>query len=62
VRIVPAPDAVDPAEAFQDFVAAIGDLLVADWLEHNAPVLGKRNLIHVRDDARTRRANAKDAT
>jgi hypothetical protein len=59
VQIVPA-NAVDPAEAVADFVAAIGDLLLAEWLAHHAPVLNGRNLTVGGAGANTRRPNAAD--
>lgn len=60
VQIVPAANAVDPTEAGADFVATIGDLLLADWLAHHAPVLHGRNLTGGGTGVNTRGPNAAD--
>ncbi len=60
VRIVPAPDAADPAKALANCVAAIGDLLIAEWLANNAPIIAGRNLTLARTGANTPRPKATD--
>ena len=60
VRIVPAADAADPAQAFQDFVATIGDLLLADWVADHARILAEKNLTLASTRANTPRPNSPD--
>jgi hypothetical protein len=60
VRIVRAPDAADPAQALQNCVAAIGDLLIAEWLANNAPVIAGKNLTLSRTGPNTPRPNTTD--
>ena len=60
VRIVRAADAADPTQALQECVAAIGDLLLADWLADHARILAGKNLTLTSERANTPRPDSPD--
>lgn len=60
VQIVPVSTASEPGEPGPDFVSAIGDLLIADWLASHVSTFDGRNLTVGGTGANTRPLNAAD--